>query len=234
MHTTQYLSALLLSLPLATTTTTTTTTIPPTTTTTTVQTYSPAQEPSLTYSITIPNTTTTTTGGPIYLRISAPTTLQWASLGQGANMSTANIFLVWVGADKSNITLSPRSGGTGEPTYNPRAEVTLLNGSGVVGGRMIADMRCDNCLGSWGDIPAAGGGGAANGSSGEGGFVMDPEGNNTSWFWAFKKGPELDDSDVNADLGMHDEKGEMEWDLSRARFDVPAAGGLEGWFNPFV
>ncbi|PYH84407.1 CBD9-like protein [Aspergillus uvarum CBS 121591] len=205
--------------------------------------------PSLTYSITIPNITSpnspsekTPSNGPIYLRLTAPTTMQWLSLGQGPDMATANIFIVYA-ASATTVTLSPRSGGQGQPSYNPAANVTLLEGSGIVDGVMVAEVRCENCWGSWpalsgsGDAVVEGGeggvGAATGASGGSGGFVMDANGNETAWFWAYQLGAPLDSADVGAELGMHDVKGEMVWDLREAGFELGETG-LEEGFNPFV
>ncbi|PYI34367.1 CBD9-like protein [Aspergillus indologenus CBS 114.80] len=208
--------------------------------------------PALTYSITIPNTTSANSAsssgadgkgsGPIYLRLTAPTTMQWLSLGQGPDMATANIFIVYA-ASATTVTLSPRSGGQGQPSYNPAANVTLLEGSGIVDGRMVAEVRCENCWGSWpalsgsgtsGDAVVEAGGAATGAGGGSGGFVMDPTGNETAWFWAYQLGAPLDSADVGAELGMHDVKGEMVWDLREAGFEVGAGEELEEGFNPFA
>ncbi|PYI24109.1 CBD9-like protein [Aspergillus violaceofuscus CBS 115571] len=173
--------------------------------------------------------------------------MQWVSLGQGPDMATANIFIVYA-ASATTVTLSPRSGGQGQPSYNPAANVTLLEGSGIVDGRMVAEVRCENCWGSWPAAPSGsssavveggeGGVGAATGAAtgaggGSGGFVMDPNGNETAWFWAYQLGAPLDSADVGAELGMHDVKGEMVWDLREAGFEVGETG-LEEGFNPFA
>ncbi|RAL17451.1 CBD9-like protein [Aspergillus homomorphus CBS 101889] len=139
-------------------------------------------------------------------------------------MSTANIFILWA-ASTTEVTLSPRSGGSGEPTYNPRANVTLLPGSGVANGTMTANIRCENCLSTW---PSS-----ESGDTAVAGFEMDPNGNATEWFWACQSGEMLGTDDPSADLGMHDDKGVIMFDLSRARFPVEEGVCLEG-VNPFV
>ncbi|RAK71039.1 CBD9-like protein, partial [Aspergillus fijiensis CBS 313.89] len=186
--------------------------------------------PSLTYSITIPSTNTSTLNpsedpprgsGPIYLRLTAPTTMQWISLGQGPDMATANIFIVYA-ASATSVTLSPRSGGQGQPRYNPAANVTLLEGSGIVDGMMVAEVRCEDCWGSWPALPTGGGDGVG-------------EGGETAWFWAYQLGAPLNSDDVGAELGMHDVKGEMVWDLREARFEVGTGDDelVEG-SDPFI
>jgi hypothetical protein len=71
----------------------------------------------------------------------APSHVQWLSLGQGSQMSGANMFVVYA-ASASNITLSPRFGlGHFEPVYNPDAVVHLLDDSGISNGVMTASVR---------------------------------------------------------------------------------------------
>ncbi|OJK04263.1 hypothetical protein ASPACDRAFT_22568, partial [Aspergillus aculeatus ATCC 16872] len=199
--------------------------------------------PSLTYSITIPNTNNNTNTlnplegtprglGPIYLRLTAPTTMQWISLGQGPDMATANIFIVYA-ASATSVTLSPRSGGQGQPRYNPGANVTLLEGSGIVDGMMVAEVRCEDCWGSWPALPTTGSDGVGVGGE-TGAAAVDVTGAATAWFWAYQLGAPLNSDDVGAELGMHDVKGEMVWDLREARFEVGAGDELVKGFNPFV
>lgn len=62
-------------------------------------------------------------------------------------MSGSNIFIVYSSADGKNVTLSPRSGkGHFEPKHDgDTAQVTLLGGSGIEGGMMRANVRCEFC-----------------------------------------------------------------------------------------
>ena len=58
-------------------------------------------------------------------------------------MQNANIIIVYPNASGSNVTLSPRLGvDEVEPKFNSKAQVSLLEGSGVVNGKMIANIRC--------------------------------------------------------------------------------------------
>lgn len=64
-------------------------------------------------------------------------------------MSGSNIFMVYANAAGSNVTVSPRLGvGKVEPTTSgSTAQITLLSGSGISNGQMIANFRCKNiCL----------------------------------------------------------------------------------------
>ncbi|KAK4981923.1 hypothetical protein LTR66_009606, partial [Elasticomyces elasticus] len=133
------------------------------------------------YTLSIPSTTASTGTGPIFFQLSAPATNSWVALGQGSQMAGANIFVVYVSVDRTNVTLSPRLGtGHVTPKHDGAAQVTLLEGSGVEDGVMVANVRCANC-GSWAggrmDFTAAGGGG-----------------DGASWIWAVKSGDPLDSS----------------------------------------
>lgn len=58
-------------------------------------------------------------------------------------MQNSNIFIIYPNASGSNVTLSPRLGrGEIEPKYNSQAQVSLLEGSGIVNGKMTANIRC--------------------------------------------------------------------------------------------
>ena len=58
-------------------------------------------------------------------------------------MSGANIFVVYADSKGSNVTLSPRLGkGNFQPSADNTAQVSLLDGSGIAGGKMTANIRC--------------------------------------------------------------------------------------------
>lgn len=58
-------------------------------------------------------------------------------------MQNSNIFIIYPDASGSNVTLSPRLGvDEREPLYNSKAQVSLLEGSGISDGKMIANIRC--------------------------------------------------------------------------------------------
>jgi hypothetical protein len=69
--------------------------------------------------------------------------VQWAALGQGSGMSGANMFIIYASADGKNVTVSPRSG-TGHvmPQLNSEAKITILEGTGITNGKMIANFKC--------------------------------------------------------------------------------------------
>lgn len=58
-------------------------------------------------------------------------------------MAGSNIFVVYTSSGGNNVTLSPRlASGYQMPNFNSDAQVTLLEGSGVSGGQMIANVKC--------------------------------------------------------------------------------------------
>ncbi|KAH8786507.1 integral membrane protein-like protein [Hyaloscypha finlandica] len=106
--------------------------------------------PGPSYSIGIPSSSTIsqTSSGGIYFQLSAPTSYQWVGLGIGGQMQGASIFVMYANG-LGNVTISARDGGQGhvEPTQdsNLQSGVTLLAGSGIVDGRMIANVYCTTC-----------------------------------------------------------------------------------------
>ena len=64
-------------------------------------------------------------------------------MGQGDGMIGANIFVIYSDPTGQNVTLSPRLGVAYKmPKYNPHAEVSLLEGSGITNGTMTANFKC--------------------------------------------------------------------------------------------
>lgn len=96
------------------------------------------------YSVNVPDATAAGSQTDIYIQIEGPST-GWIGLGQGGQnqMRNSNIFIVYPDASGSNVTLSARLGvGEIEPKYNSKAQVSLLEGSGISNGKMIANFRC--------------------------------------------------------------------------------------------
>lgn len=126
-------------------------------------------------------------------------------------MAGANIFVAYLSADGTNVTVSPRLGvGHVEPAHEDGqgGQITLLEGSGVADGVMTANVECTNCN-SWT-------GGSTNFAS-----------NNAMWIFASKSGTPIQSDDLNADISFHDDYGVFNWDMSMAQ------GGNAG-VNPFV
>lgn len=123
-------------------------------------------------------------------------------------MADANMFVVYADGTGKNVTLSTRLGKAHvQPTVSDHAEVTLLEGSGVHGGVMTANIRCSNCD-SW-----------PGGSMNFGGRQAD-------WIYAAKLGAPLRSDDVQKTLRRHDSSGHFVWPLDEAK------GGDE--VNPFL
>ncbi|KAL4814421.1 hypothetical protein BDW67DRAFT_177120 [Aspergillus spinulosporus] len=153
-----------------------------------IDTFSPGGQSDIFYSITAPESTTSSGSGPILFQIRAPTSLQWVALGQGTQMAGADIFVLY-SSSSSNVTLSPRLGtGHVPPRYNPDAQVSLLEGSGVQNGVMTANVRCDTC----------------NYSA------------SSSWIFAYKEGSSLDSESPEAQISIHDDFGSTNVALANA------------------
>jgi hypothetical protein len=55
--------------------------------------------------------------------------------------------MIYKNTDGTNVTLSPRRGvGDREPASDSAAETTLLEGSGIANGLMIANVKCMLCM----------------------------------------------------------------------------------------
>lgn len=125
-------------------------------------------------------------------------------------MAGSNIFIMYTSANGQNVTVSPRQGvGEVEPEHDgsDSAQITLLEGSGVSNGKMIANVRCHNCN-SWN------------------GGTMDFRSSNAKWIYAAKRGSPLDSDDLGEELSQHDINDDFTWDFSTAK------GGND--VNPFV
>lgn len=104
------------------------------------------------YSVNVPDATASSGSGELYFQIQGPASKQWIGLGQGgaSQMRDCNIFIIYADASGSNVTLSPRLGrGEVEPKFNPDAQVSLLEGSGIADGVMTANVRCGCSLVLW-------------------------------------------------------------------------------------
>ena len=165
-------------------------------------------ETDVCFSINVPQQSANSGSGDIYFQLSAPTTYSWVGLAQGTMMSNANMFVMYSSADGQNVTLSSRTtSGHVMPTYNNAADITLLEGSGISNGRMVANVRCGNCD-SW--------------STG----TMSLDGGNSNWLYAHLQGAAIDSDNNDAPISQHDQHGVIQWDLSRA------TGGSDT--NPFT
>ncbi len=103
--------------------------------------------PGPSYAVGIPSSSTISQSseGGIYFQLSAPTSYQWVGLGIGEQMAGATIFVMYADG-QGNVTISARDGNQGhvEPVQDPTLQsgVTLLAGSGIVDGNMVANVYC--------------------------------------------------------------------------------------------
>lgn len=163
----------------------------------------------MTFRIALPSDTFTFNSESIYVQIRAPLTYEWVALGEGSRMAGSNMFILYT-SSANNITLSPRlSTGHAQPTLNPDAQITLLEGTGVIDGYMVANVLCENCT-SW-----------------KGGS-LDLTSPSTSWIWAYKKGNPLDSKSKAANIARHDSMGRQSVNMTQARFTSLNTS------NPFV
>ncbi|CBF84723.1 cytochrome and DOMON domain-containing protein [Aspergillus nidulans FGSC A4] len=153
-----------------------------------IDTFSPGGQSDIFYSITAPRSTVSTGSGPIFFQIRAPTTLQWVALGQGTQMTGADIFVLY-SSSSSNVTLSPRLGtGHVPPRYNPSAKISLLEGSGIQNGVMTANVRCDTCN-----------------------YLAS-----SPWIFAYRDGTSLDSESPEAEISIHNDFGSTNVALANA------------------
>ncbi|EPS45434.1 hypothetical protein H072_602 [Dactylellina haptotyla CBS 200.50] len=169
--------------------------------------FTPSSDSTVTYSVNIPSLTSSSGSGAIYFQVRGPATgKSWIALGIGSGMAGAHIFVVYTDGN-GNVTVSARTGtGHVEPQYNPDVDLQLLEGSGIVDGSLIANVRCNNCI----EIASG----------------LSVTSSRSSWIWATKDGNALDDSSPSAGIDQHDVMGVFNYDLTQA------TGGDTS--NPFV
>jgi hypothetical protein len=150
-----------------------------------------------------------TGSGDVFLQINGLVSYSWIAVGLGHQMAGAKIFVMY--ADGSgNITISPRLGlGHYEPRYDSTADFEVLDGSGVEGYRMTANIRCKDCM-QW-----VGGG-------------MDWTKPSGMFIWAARPGLPLDSSDPEENLLKHQQHGVFQWAFE------PAIMGNYTYANPFL
>jgi len=124
-------------------------------------------------------------------------------------MSGANMFIMYQSADGTNVTVSPRTGsGHNTPSVSSSADISLIEGSGVEGSTMTANIRCGSCS-SWS------------------GGSMDFSSSSASWIHATKSGSPIQSDSQDASISQHgNDYGSFNWDFSNAK------GGSE--VNPLL
>ncbi|KAL7628365.1 hypothetical protein AAE478_002567 [Parahypoxylon ruwenzoriense] len=167
---------------------------------TTVTSASPVQycpQSNLCYLVAVPETSASSNSGNIYLQLRASTSYSWVGFGTGQAMVNSNLFVMYTDGS-GNVTISPRSGtGHTMPRHDTTTQIELLEGSGVNGSTMVANVRCGNC-GSWS------------------GGSMSLSSSATDWIAAWKGGEAIDSTDPDAAIGYHDDNEGWRFDLTMA------------------
>lgn len=82
--------------------------------------------------------------GDYFIHMEGPASNSWIGLGIGEQMTGALIFVMWADGN-GNVTVSPRLGlGNFMPVPYPPASITLLAGSGISDGVMVANFKCES------------------------------------------------------------------------------------------
>ncbi|KAE9376255.1 iron reductase domain protein [Stipitochalara longipes BDJ] len=166
--------------------------------------------PGPSYSVGIPSSSSISqsSAGGIYFQLSAPTSYQWVGLGIGGQMEGATIFVMYANG-AGNVTISARDGNQGHVEPVPDATlqkgVTLLAGSGIVNGKMIANVHCTTCK-----------------------LDSSKSSSSSPWICAWNQGSALNSASTSATITQHgpDSMRQFEFDLTTA---VLASDS-----NPFV
>lgn len=139
----------------------------------------------------VPEAGTESDSRNIYFQIEAPTSYQWIGLGIGSQMSGAAMFLMYEDGE-GNVTVSNREGtGHTMPLPTEQDSIVLLDGSGVVDGRMIANVRYTNPD----DFDLSG---------------------SSDWIMATKQGASLDSTDPSESISQHDSHSTFSVNLAQA------------------
>jgi hypothetical protein len=103
-----------------------------------------APESDLCYELNIPDTTAASGSGDVFLQIRSPVKYGWAAIGTGSQMPGSKMMVIYPSANGQNITLSTRNsnGGNVMPQYDSSIQASLMDGSGLTGGVMTANIRC--------------------------------------------------------------------------------------------
>lgn len=95
------------------------------------------------YSANIPDVTASSGSGDVFFQITGPSDYGWIGMGTGNGMSGSSMLIIYQSADGNNVTLSPRKGsGHNQPGVDSSAKASLMEGSGIVDGKMVANIRC--------------------------------------------------------------------------------------------
>ncbi|KAJ6446070.1 DOMON domain-containingprotein [Purpureocillium lavendulum] len=145
----------------------------------------------------VPEAAASSGSGSVYFQLQARSTVRWAGLGIGQQMSGATMFVMYADG-KNNVTLSTRKAtGHIEPEYSRMSNVELLEGSGIVNGSMVANVRCRGC------------------------DKLDLSGV-SGWLAAWKRGDAMNDESPSAEIEYHDSHNVFNVNLGRATVSTDA------------
>lgn len=143
----------------------------------------------------VPETTISSRSGSIYFQLRANSLYQWIGFGSGSRMRGSSMFVIYQDGN-NNITLSTRQGtGHNMPQYVSRTDVELLQGSGIINGTMVANIRCSSCS----DVSSF-----------------------SNWIAAWKTGSPLNSSNPSQSIGYHDGQSSFVVDLAHASVNSDA------------
>ncbi|PBP23598.1 integral membrane protein [Diplocarpon rosae] len=155
--------------------------------------------PGPSYSIGIPSgsSISSSSTGPLYFQLKAPTTYQWVALGTGSQMAGSTIFVMYADG-AGNVTISGRkASGKSEPKMDSGIQggLELLEGSGVVDGNLVANVRCTTCT-----------------------LDSDASSSSSPWIAAWNTGSSLDTTSTSATISQHSNQNtrQVSIDLSTA------------------
>ncbi|CAG8971654.1 hypothetical protein HYALB_00003122 [Hymenoscyphus albidus] len=163
-------------------------------------TFSPSSNgPS--YSVGIPSNSaiSTTSQGGIYFSLSAPTSYSWVGLGIGEQMAGASIFVMYADGN-NNVTISGRAGkGHVQPQVDNTLQggLTLLEGSGIVNGKMVANVHCTTCR-----------------------LSSDRTSTSSPWIAAWSQGAALNTKSPSATINQHSAYQQLTLDLTQATMNT--------------
>ncbi|KAI5304558.1 prephenate dehydrogenase (NADP(+)), partial [Ascosphaera pollenicola] len=136
----------------------------------------------------------------VFLRLEAPVEgTEWFGLMHGTGFDGANMIAIYTSLSDS-LTVSPRQA-IDQKTFSFDTDrgISLLSGTGVYGRTMVANIRCEECMG-WRDH---------NGS-------INASDQKSFWTWAYREGVPLNVWDPGHDLYPPTHHGTFTWNLSAA------------------
>ncbi|KAJ5047068.1 uncharacterized protein L3040_002912 [Drepanopeziza brunnea f. sp. 'multigermtubi'] len=166
--------------------------------------------PGPSYGVAIPSgsSISASSTGPLYVRLSAPTTYQWVALGTGAQMAGSTMFVMYADG-AGNVTISGRkSSGHSQPKMDSTIQggLTLLEGSGIVDGNMVANVKCTTCT-----------------------LDSDASSSSSPWIAAWSMGSALDSTSTSANINQHGGSS-----TAQVQLDLAGQATIASDSNPFI